>query len=405
MIHGFKAFMSARGWALLGGVIIGAALFLAGGLVLTKPPVEAATAVYPPAPTPTHAPAATPVAVALAQPQLAPQAGPRVYSGDVLPDRKVAVAAEVIGQVLQVNVDVGDPVKTGDVLLRIDSTTLEAQRAQALAGLQAAQAQLDGLLLGADAADIAAARAALTAANSVYAKALAGPTNEDLEIAESQMRQAEAAVQRAQAAYDRVAWNPAIAALPESQQLQQATFQLAAAQAQYDKIVQGATEDVRNGAYAQVVAAQAQVDRLTRGATQPMIDAAQAQIRQAETALFLTQVQVDKATVRAPIDGVVAKVNTSVGANAAPGAPIFEIVSNEVKIVIAVEETRLAELSVGQSAAIRVNAYPDRTFAGEIVTLAPELNAATRTAEVTLRAQDDAGLLAPGMFATVELAH
>ena len=405
MIHGFKAFMSARGWALLGGVIIGAALFLAGGLVLTKPPVEAATAVYPPAPTPTHAPAATPVAVALAQPQLAPQAGPRVYSGDVLSDRKVAVAAEVIGQVLQVNVDVGDPVKTGDVLLRIDSTTLEAQRAQALAGLQAAQAQLDGLLLGADAADIAAARAALTAANSVYAKALAGPTNEDLEIAESQMRQAEAAVQRAQAAYDRVAWNPAIAALPESQQLQQATFQLAAAQAQYDKIVQGATEDVRNGAYAQVVAAQAQVDRLTRGATQPMIDAAQAQIRQAETALFLTQVQVDKATVRAPIDGVVAKVNTSVGANAAPGAPIFEIVSNEVKIVIAVEETRLAELSVGQPAAIRVNAYPDRTFAGEIVTLAPELNAATRTAEVTLRAQDDAGLLAPGMFATVELAH
>jgi membrane fusion protein (multidrug efflux system) len=136
-----------------------------------------------------------------------------------------------------------------------------------------------------------------------------------------------------------------------------------------------------------------------------MIDAAQAQIRQAETALFLIQVQVDKATVRAPIDGVVAKVNTAVGANAAPGAPIFEILANDVKIVIAVEEARLTELAVGQPAVIRVDAYPGRTFAGEIATLAPELNAATRTADVTIRLWDDAGLLAPGMFATVELTR
>lgn len=330
---------------------------------------------------------------------------PLVYTGDIKAANKVPVAVEVVGKVLQLNVDIGDSVKAGDVLLQIDSTTLEAQRAQAVAGLKAAQAQLDQLMLGPDAGNVEAARASVAAANAAYQKALDGPTEQDLEIAEAQVRQAEAAVKQAQAAYDQVSWAPNIGALPQSAQLEQVTLQYEAAQAQYEKLTQGATQDVIDGAYAQVAAANAQLTSLQEGAKQPQIDAVQAQIEQAETGLYLAQLQVDKATVRAPIDGVISMANTAVGANAAPGAPVFEILSNESEIVIAVEEFRLTELYTGQPATISVTAYPGRQFTGEVATIAPALDAATRTVQVTIRPTGDAAGLVPGMFATVELGR
>jgi len=331
------------------------------------------------------------------------QSGALNFSGDVLARDKAPIAVEVLGQVLKLNVEVGDRVQAGDVLLQIDSTTLEAQRAQALAGLKAAQAQVDLLLEGANSSDIAAANAALAAAGAAYNRAAQGPTAEDLAIAESQVRQAEAFVKQAQSAYNQVKWMPEIGAMPQSAQLEQATLQYEAAKAQFEKIAQGSTQDVISGASAQVAAARAQLANLQRGAKAPQIAAAEAQVEQAETGLYLTQLQVNKATVRAPIDGIVAQVNTVAGANVAPGAPVFELLSNEVKIVINVDEFSLGQIQVGQPATIRVNTYPDRTFAGEISLIAPQLNAATRTAEVTIRPTADATELSPGMFANVTL--
>ena len=194
-----------------------------------------------------------------------------------------------------------------------------------------------------------------------------------------------------------------IAALPESQQLQQATLAYEAAQAQYDKIVKGATDDVIAGAYAQLAQARAQLQRLEEGAKPAQIQAVEAQVRQAETALYLAQLQLDKATVRAPVDGIISQVNTAAGAMALPGSPVARILSPEVKIVIPVEESRMAQLQVGQPARIRVNAYPDRVFEGVVAIVAPQLDPASRTVPVTVRPTSDAAGLSPGMFATVEL--
>ena len=102
--------------------------------------------------------------------------GGTVYTGEIEPDEEVPIMAEVGGQVLEVSVEVGDYVAKGDVLVRIDSTTLEAQRAQALAALEAAQANVDLLMVEADEADIEAARAAVAAADAAYQRALEGPS-------------------------------------------------------------------------------------------------------------------------------------------------------------------------------------------------------------------------------------
>ncbi len=325
------------------------------------------------------------------------------YTAEIIPQDQVPVVAEVAGQVLDLSIEVGDRVEAGEVIVRIDSSTLEAQRAQAMAGLEAAKAQLDLLQDEPEDEDIEAARASVTAAEEAYQRALAGPTAEELRMAEAQLRQAEAAVKQAQAAYDQVSWNPLIAALPESMQLEAATLALEAAQAQYDKLVLGATADIIAGAYAQLANARAQLKRLEDGAKPAQIQAAQAQVRQAETALYLAQLQLDKASVRAPISGIVASVNTSAGTMVAPGSPLAVLISPEVEVVIAVEESRLADLSAGQPAVIRVDAYSDRTYDGQIAIIAPTLDPATRTVQVTIRPTGDATDLAPGMFATVAL--
>ena len=325
------------------------------------------------------------------------------YSAEIAADQSVPVVAQVNGQVLEVKVDVGSVVKAGDVLVRIDTAALEAQRAQALAGLEAAKSQLDLLKDPAKEQDLAAARASLGAAGAAYNRAVNGPTEEEQRLALAQLKSAQAGVTVAQAGYNLVKGNPMIGALPQSLQLQQATLGYEAAQAQYDKIMKGATQDVIAGAAAQVANARAALQRLEDGAKPAQIHAAESQVHSVENALYLAQLQLNKATVTAPLDGVVSRLTTSIGSMAAPGTPLVTLLSRTVKITAAVEEARLSQLKVGQKAVIRVNAYPDRAFDGVVAIIAPELDPSTRTVQVTIRPTGDASVLAPGMSATVEL--
>lgn len=325
------------------------------------------------------------------------------YNGEIAAASQVVIVAETAGMVLSLNLEVGDRVTEGEQIAQLDTTLLEAQKAQALAGLDAAQAQLDLLQVAADPDDVAAAEAAVAAAAASYQRALAGATAEDQRLALAQLKQAEAAVTVAQAGYNQVKGNPAIGALPQSLQLQQATIGLEAAQAQYDKVLKGTTDDVIAGAYAQLAQARAALRRLEEGAKTEQVRATEAQVRQAEMAVYLAQLQISKASVEAPVDGIVSRVNSVQGAMASPGTPLVTLLSQDVEITIDVEEARLAQLAVGQPATIRVDAYPDRSFGGEVAIIAPELNAATRTVQVTIRPTEEASVLAPGMFATVEL--
>ena len=71
--------------------------------------------------------------------------------------------------------------------------------------------------------------------------------------------------------------------------------------------------------------------------------------------------------------------------------------------MIPVEESRMAQLRIGQAAHIQVNAYPGESFDGTLTAIAPQLDAATRTVRVTVQPDDTSAPLSPGMFATVEL--
>ena len=192
--------------------------------------------------------------------------------------------------------------------------------------------------------------------------------------------------------------------MAESLQLQQATLAKEAAQAQYDKVLKGATADQIAAAYAALTGAQSQLARLKRGAEPAQIKAAEAGVKQAEAAVYLAQLQLDKTDVVAPADGFIYKLDAVEGGMAGPGTVLAVIFSHEAKIVIQVEESRFRRCRWASRSSSAWTRTADRTFDGEVSEIAPTFDYATRTVQVTVRPTGDgAADLKPGMFATVTL--
>ena len=109
-------------------------------------------------------------------------------------------------------------------------------------------------------------------------------------------------------------------------------------------MLKGATADQIAGAYAQLTGAEAQLARLKRGAEPAQIKAAEAGVKQAEAAVYLAQLQLDKTNVEAPADGFIYKLDAVEGGMAGPGTALAVIFSDDVKIIIPVEESRFEDV-------------------------------------------------------------
>ncbi|MBP7686278.1 MAG: efflux RND transporter periplasmic adaptor subunit, partial [Thermoflexales bacterium] len=118
---------------------------------------------------------------------------------------------------------------------------------------------------------------------------------------------------------------------------------------------------------AQVAAAQAALNGLQAGATTEQIAATQAQVDVAQAALDAAQLQLSKATVSAPVNGLIMASSLHVGEMAAPNIAALTLANlDEVTLTIYVPGANLGEISIGQSVSVRVDAFPDRTFSGSI---------------------------------------
>ena len=106
--------------------------------------------------------------------------------------------------------------------------------------------------------------------------------------------------------------------------------------------------------------------------------------------------------VRAPVSGVITdqQVTTAAGV-AGLGSPNPFTISDlsRVWILCDVYENDLANVRLGDSAEIRLNAYPDKVFTGRIGNIGPILDPNIRTAKVRIEVVNP-GLMRPGMFVT-----
>ncbi len=83
--------------------------------------------------------------------------------------------------------------------------------------------------------------------------------------------------------------------------------------------------------------------------------------------------QIENAFIYAPLSGWITSKNMEVGELAMPGIPIYTISDlSEAYINVYVNETRIGEINLGDSAHVTIDTYPDNPFTGFVDFISPE---------------------------------
>src|SRR5512143_1235422 len=380
----------------------------------------------------------------------------------------VTISPEIGGRVVEVLVSDGDAVSKDQPVVRLDDTLLQAQLKQVAANIQAVQAQqraaqaqqraaqanYDLLKSGPIAEQIQAsqeavktAEANVTGAQAQLAQMLAGPRAADIAAAEAAVAKTSSDVTFAQQAYDGVVQGRATAksyGVPGGglgQMEEKMRAQLEAIQANHDVAVkrltqlkQGATKDEIDQVRARVAAAtaqqgmaQAQLEQVQKGARTEQLTAAQAQIdaataqmegagaqiEAAKAQADALQAQINKLTLRTPLNGVVLKRSIEPGEFVAPGAGLMTVGdTGNLYITVYIPEDRYGQIKLGQSVTVKVDSFPTQPFTAKVTRIADQAEFTPRnvqTAEgrattvfaVKLAVDNAGGKLKPGMPADV----
>ncbi len=294
----------------------------------------------------------------------------------------VQVGSQISGQIKALFADFNSQVKKNQLVARIDSEIFEAKVNQSKAELEASQAAVLTQRANVERAraDVENARAALAGAKAQTAKAQVAvlDAKRDLDRKSDLLKReliAQSEKDSAQAAYD------------------SAVAQLESAQAQ-EQALASAIRSME----AQFRVAEAQ------------LKSAEATLRQKTAALAQAQVDLDHTMIRAPVDGVVVSRNVDVGQTVAASlqAPtLFTIAQDltQMQVDTNVDEADIGRVRLGLRATFTVDAFPGRTFSGEIVQIrkAPQVVQNVVTYNVVVGVQNLDGKLLPGMTANVRI--
>ncbi|HLF97160.1 MAG TPA: efflux RND transporter periplasmic adaptor subunit, partial [Methylococcaceae bacterium] len=106
----------------------------------------------------------------------------------------------------------------------------------------------------------------------------------------------------------------------------------------------------------------------------------------------------------APFAGIVGLRKVSVGEVVQPGQPLANLEAvDRLKVDFRIPEEFAGQLHPGQSLQVVVDAFPGRTFAGEVYALDPRLDDQARAILLRGRLANPDGMLRPGMFARLTL--
>jgi membrane fusion protein, multidrug efflux system len=157
---------------------------------------------------------------------------------------------------------------------------------------------------------------------------------------------------------------------------------------------------------AQAIGAQQSLDRAKQLASrqfgpQSTVDSAQAAFDQANAGIAKTEAIISQKLVRAPFDGDLGVRHVEVGQYLTAGTQIVSLTDlSELYANFTVTEKDSAQLKVGQTVRVKVDAYPGRSFEGKITTIEPQISTDTRNIHVQATLGNPEHILKPGMFAT-----
>jgi len=284
---------------------------------------------------------------------------PRFFeaTGSLAGDQQTDVAPQTSGKVVAVGVDIGSPVRRGQMLVRLDDAELKLRVEQATAQVNQAKAAVRqaeekiGLRSGQAfdpnrVAEVAAARVTL-------------------ELAEKNLTRAEKLIESGDV----------------SRQF-------------YDQ--QRAQRDQLKEQY-DVALAQARQNYAA-------VEVARTNVANAEAALSLAKQNLSYAVIPSPMDGFVAERTADLGEYVSPQQKVATIVrTNPLRVRIDVPEQSIPDVHIGQSVSATTSAWPDRNFSGRVARIAPNVSAQSRTLTVEAEIDNSSGALKPGQFATVRI--
>lgn len=255
------------------------------------------------------------------------------FSARVATLARVDIGSTLTARVAQVLVREGDTVRAGDALVRLESDELSATWAQAQAAQTQAQARLQGL----------------RSTGRVQTQA-------SLAQAQATLQAARADVARTQQLVTQGFLSPA--------RLDEAQRALGVAQAVHD------------GAAAQV---QANTESGTDWSQ------AQAQLDAARAAVQAAQARLSQTVLRAPTDARVLARTVEPGQIVQAGRALLSLaMQGPTQIKAQVDERFLAQLALGQTAAVVADAFADQRLAAHVSFIAPAVDAQRGAVEVTL---------------------
>ena len=131
---------------------------------------------------------------------------------------------------------------------------------------------------------------------------------------------------------------------------------------------------------------------------------AQAQVEQARAALEVARKHVRDTVIYAPVSGEIQRKVLNKGAYVEALTHVFSIVdNNRLELESPVASADLAPIHTGQRVTFKVNSYPDLTFEGRVLEINPAVDEQTRSAKVRIQVANAAGKLKAGMFAQGEI--
>jgi membrane fusion protein (multidrug efflux system) len=367
----------------------------------------------------------------------------RVSSDDANVDGHIsAIAPKISGNVLDVPVLDNQPVKAGDVLVRIDPRDFQAKVALAKAALMQAESQAQAAqqvvpwtrdttqsAVTAASAEIADAVAEQERARLLYEQA----ASSDLAVAEANVRARQAANDRAQA--DLARMKP-LMDKAEISKLQYDAYVAASVMAESElQAAQQRLSSARKDAGIRKSALDATVSKVNRAkalmstseANRKQVpirsadaSTASAAVEAARANLQAAELQLSYTTLTAPVDGVVTHKAVEVGQIVAPGQGLMTVIPlKDVWVTANFKETQLANVHPGQRAEIRVDMYGSSVTGrvdsiagatGSKLSLLPPENATGNFVKVVQRIpvkilvdRQDALTLRPGMNVDVTI--
>ena len=320
-------------------------------------------------------------------------------TGKALPADKTVLSAALPGQVVDLRVDVGTPVKQGDVIARLDTSVLDTEVAKAEAGLALAQANLDRVKAGARPEQILEARSAVSATQAAVTQAAANRDEVKKGATQAEIDQARAAVQQAYIAMvnarnkrdvldrDHDQGKATSKQVDDANELYViANREYEAAQLRLDKLLAGAEPAAVRAAQAgvsagsaELAAQQAQLDRLLAGASPEDIAVLEASVAQAQAGLDRAQAVRQQAEIVAPFDGTISDVLIRDGQYVNAGQPIV-LLGDLGRLQVEttdLNEKDIAGLKVGDKAMVTFDALPGVQVEGTIAKIAPKSSKTT----------------------------